>query len=147
MVSEGLNEVWMEAMDDAGDCAARSFDRRRRRYRRGIGLGMEGQEKGILVLEGEPVRKGARSCSCMSVWGCGMCECLLFPFLQSLSRSVSSVCPSRTTFLSSKGQSGGEMAWRPRELGIRERRRAIAIVDQEEEEEVTRREEEKGETK
>lgn len=36
----------MEAIDDAGDCADRNFDRNRRRYLRGMGFGIEGHENG-----------------------------------------------------------------------------------------------------
>jgi len=50
MVSYGLKEVSMEAIDDAGDVAARSFDRNRRRYLRGIGFGIEGHENGIFAF-------------------------------------------------------------------------------------------------
>ena len=50
MVSEGLNEVSIEAIDDVGDCLERNFDRNRLRIRLGIGFGIEGHEKGILVF-------------------------------------------------------------------------------------------------
>jgi len=55
-VSFGLKEVWIEAIDDAGETAERNLERSRLRYLRGIGLGIEGQEKGIVVgvnAEGE----------------------------------------------------------------------------------------------
>lgn len=48
---ERENEVSREASDDAGDCAARNFDRNRRRYLRGMGFGIEtGHEKGIFAF-------------------------------------------------------------------------------------------------
>jgi hypothetical protein len=50
MVSEGLKEVSIEAMDDAGDCAERNFERNRLRIRLGIGFGIEGHEKGIFAF-------------------------------------------------------------------------------------------------
>jgi hypothetical protein len=40
----------MEAIDDAGDWADRNFERNRRRYLRGMGLGIEGHEKGIFAF-------------------------------------------------------------------------------------------------
>jgi hypothetical protein len=40
----------MEAIDDAGDCAERNFERIRRRMRLGMGFGIEAQEKGILAF-------------------------------------------------------------------------------------------------
>jgi hypothetical protein len=40
----------MFAMEEAGEMAARSFERSRRRYRRGIGFTIEGQEKGNFAL-------------------------------------------------------------------------------------------------
>lgn len=46
MVSEMRKEVWREAMDDAGDRADRNLERKRRRYLRGMGFGMDGHEKG-----------------------------------------------------------------------------------------------------
>jgi hypothetical protein len=49
-VSEGLKEVSIEAIDDAGDWADRNFERNRRRYLRGMGLGIEGHEKGIFAF-------------------------------------------------------------------------------------------------
>ena len=49
-MSEGLKEVWIEAIDDAGDCAERNFDRNRLRMRLGIGFGIEGHEKGIFAF-------------------------------------------------------------------------------------------------
>jgi hypothetical protein len=45
-----LKEVSREAMDDAGDWADRNFERNRRRYLRGMGFGIEGQEKGIFAF-------------------------------------------------------------------------------------------------
>lgn len=36
----------MEAIAEAGDCAERNLDRNRRRYLRGMGFGIEAQEKG-----------------------------------------------------------------------------------------------------
>lgn len=50
MLSAGLKEVSILAMDDAGDCALRNFDRRRRRNFLGIGFGIEGHEKGIFAF-------------------------------------------------------------------------------------------------
>jgi hypothetical protein len=50
MVSEGLNEVSIEEIDDAGDCPVRNFDRNRRRIRLGIGFGIEGHENGIFAF-------------------------------------------------------------------------------------------------
>lgn len=38
----------MLAMDDAGEIAARNFDRNRLLYLRGMGFGIEGHENGIL---------------------------------------------------------------------------------------------------
>jgi hypothetical protein len=49
-VSEVLKEVSMEASDDAGDWDERNFERNRRRYLRGMGLGIEGHEKRILAF-------------------------------------------------------------------------------------------------
>jgi hypothetical protein len=48
--SEGLKEVWSEAIDDVGDCPERNLERNLRRYLRGIGFGMEGQENGIFAF-------------------------------------------------------------------------------------------------
>lgn len=50
IVSEGLKEVSIEAMDDAGDWAERNFERSRLRMRREMGFGIEGHEKGIFAL-------------------------------------------------------------------------------------------------
>lgn len=49
-MSLGLNEVSMEAIDDAGEVTERNFDRKRLLYLRGMGFGIEGHENGILVL-------------------------------------------------------------------------------------------------
>ena len=49
-MSEGLNEVWMEAIDDVGDCPERNFDRNRLRIRLGMGFGIVGHEKGIFAF-------------------------------------------------------------------------------------------------
>lgn len=50
MVPLGLNDVSSELIDDAGDCEDRNFERSRRRYLRGIGFGIEGNEKGSFAL-------------------------------------------------------------------------------------------------
>lgn len=47
----------MAVIDDAGDCEERNLERNRRRYRRGMGFGIEGHEKGNLdfvYVVGEP---------------------------------------------------------------------------------------------
>lgn len=45
-----MKEVSIEVMEEAGDCDERNFDRNRRRYRRGMGFGIEGHEKGIFAF-------------------------------------------------------------------------------------------------
>jgi hypothetical protein len=50
MVSLGLKEVWTEAIEEAGDWAARNLERNRRLYLRGMGFGIEGHAKGIFAL-------------------------------------------------------------------------------------------------
>lgn len=50
-----MKEVSIEAIFEVGDCPERNLERSRLRYLRGIGLGNEAQENGIL--------------GCMKVWG------------------------------------------------------------------------------
>lgn len=56
-MSEGLNEVSIEAMLEAGDWEDLNLERNRRLYLRGMGFNMEGQTKGnldfVYVVEGE----------------------------------------------------------------------------------------------
>lgn len=50
MVSEGLNEVSTAAIEEVGDTPDLNFERNRRRYRLGMGFGIEAHENGSFVF-------------------------------------------------------------------------------------------------
>ena len=49
-MSEGSHEVSMEAMEEVGVRAVRNLERKRRRYLRGMGFGIEGHVNGIFAF-------------------------------------------------------------------------------------------------